>query len=62
MKKFDLSSSEPRMASPVLLRLSETDRNRLKALSKKTGLPMATIAYRALKQVLEQESDKAGAQ
>ncbi len=62
MKIGNLVPSESRMASPVLLRLSETDRKQLKILARKTKIPMATLAYHAVRNMLDEQFGKDGAQ
>ena len=52
---------EPRMDTPVLVRLS-TDRERLQLLAKRTQVPMSTLAYEAVRHMLETEFAEGGAQ
>ena len=53
---------EPRMDTPVMVRLSKTDRERLQLLAKRTKVPMSTIAYEAIRHMLETEFAKEAAQ
>ena len=53
---------EPRMDTPVLVRLSKTDRERLQLLAKRTQVPMSTLAYEAVRHMLEIEFAEGGAQ
>lgn len=49
---------EPRMDTPVMVRLSRTDRERLQLLAKRTKVPMSTLAYEAVRHMLETEFAK----
>lgn len=62
MNSINLDPKPPRKTERVMLRLSKEDYRELKALSRKTKLPMATIAYRAMRHVLDIECAKDGAQ
>ena len=53
---------EPRMDTPVMVRLSKTDRERLQLLAKRTKVPMSTIAYEAIRHMLETEFAKEATQ
>lgn len=53
---------EPRIDTPVMVRLSKTDRERLQLLAKRTKVPMSTIAYEAIRHMLETEFAEGGAQ
>ena len=53
---------EPRLDTPVLVRLSKTDRERLQLLAKRTQVPMSTLAYEAVRHMLETEFAEGGAQ
>ncbi|CAM3042887.1 hypothetical protein [Dichelobacter nodosus] len=48
-------SNGSRMYSHVLIRLSEVDRKNLEKLAKKSKYPISTIAYCALRAVLDAE-------
>lgn len=45
---------QKRMDKPIMIRLSAQDREKLEALSAAQNVPMATIAYFALRQWLEE--------
>lgn len=57
---IDLSPTENRMDKPVLVRLSQTDRKQLQALAWRSKVPMATLAYRAVRHMLDKECRKEG--
>jgi hypothetical protein len=52
---------ERRTGKPVLLKLTETDRELLKIAAKRRGMPMTTFAYQCVKQYLDAEFCKGGA-
>lgn len=59
------SLPEPRMDTPIMVRLTKTDRRLLKRAARERKLPMSTIAYLCLKHWLDSEygdtQDKGGA-
>nr|DAK86047.1 MAG TPA: hypothetical protein [Herelleviridae sp.] len=57
-----LEKPESRSAAPVMVRLSKTDRKRLKTAARDKKLPMSTIAYICLKNWLDSEYGEGGAQ
>ena len=50
-----ITKNESRMDKPVMLRLTKTDRKHLEALAKRKKVPMSTIAYDALRNLLDKE-------
>lgn len=62
MTLLDLSRPEPRMHKPVLIRLSKTDRKQLEKLARRTKTPISTLAYRAVRRMLDSEYGEGGAQ
>ena len=50
------------MHKPVLIRLSKTDRKQLEKLARRTKTPISTLAYRAVRHMLETEFAEGGAQ
>ncbi len=62
MTLLDLSRPEPRMHKPVLIRLSKTDRKQLEKLARRTKTPISTLAYRAVRHMLDTEYGTDGAQ
>ncbi|WP_072281647.1 hypothetical protein [Rappaport israeli] len=62
MNLKDLTPPPPRMAPPVMVRVTELDREQLKQLADKYNLPMSRIAYFAIRQLLNEEFDRGGAQ
>lgn len=62
MTAINLNPNPPNRDERVMLRLSKEDYRQLKALSRRTKLPMATIAYRTLRHLLDEQFGKDGAQ
>lgn len=60
--KVAATKPESRMASAILLRITKTDRKQLKALARKRKMPMATLAYQTLREMLDAEYSDGGAQ
>lgn len=52
---MNIKPPETRKDKPVLVRLSQQDRQRLQRAARKLKLPMATIAYQCVKQYLDAE-------
>lgn len=60
---MNIKSSESRTARPILVKVTESDRKRLKQAARKHKMPMTTFVYACIKQILEQEyADQGGAQ
>ncbi|EEV87765.1 MAG: hypothetical protein ACFNTM_00240 [Cardiobacterium sp.] len=57
---MNIKPPETRKDKPVLVRLSQQDRQRLQRAARKLKLPMATIAYQCVKQYLDAEFGKGG--
>ena len=50
------------MHKPVLIRLSKTDRKHLEKLARRTKIPISTLAYHAVRRMLDSEYGEGGAQ